>query len=365
MPLAGRRLELARAAYREISLYAPDRSPCAIDLSDNTNLFGAPPAALVTVRETAESVVTRYPSLYTPDLKVALAAYARTDPAEIVTGCGSDDVLDSAIRAVTEPGDLIAMPDPSFAMIPIFARMNGLRSISIPLRPDLDIDADALLATGARVIYVCTPNNPTGTLAGIDAVHRIIDGAPGVVIIDEAYAEFAGDGFIADAPRHEHVLVVRTFSKAFGLAGLRIGYAAGNAALVAEVEKSRGPYKVNALAEGAAAAALTYDGEWVRRHIAEAIANRARLVTELQALGVIALPSQANFVLIPVAGAVAIAAALRRRGIAVRPMADLPLIGDALRISIGPWWMMEAFVERFRETLASASGPINPARRSP
>src|SRR5687767_14446250 len=176
-------LDLARAAYREISLYAPDRSPCTVDLSDNTNLFGVPPAALLQLRDSEQSTISRYPSLYAAGLKAALAAYRGVDPSEIVTGCGSDDVLDSAIRAFAEPGDLVAHCEPSFAMIPIFARMNGVRATGVPLLPSYDIDAEALLATGARIIYICSPNNPTGTSASHASIRRVLDEAPGLVIV--------------------------------------------------------------------------------------------------------------------------------------------------------------------------------------
>lgn len=344
-------LDLARASYREISLYAPDRSPCAIDLSDNTNLFGVPPTALAVIRGAPESAITRYPTLYAGGLKAALARHIGVDATEIVTACGSDDVLDSAIRAFAEPGESIAMPQPSFAMIPIFARMNGLNPIEIPLLPNLDIDAAGLLATGARVIYVCSPNNPTGTEASIDAINRLITEAPGLVILDEAYAEFAGRGWITAAPRHARLLVVRTMSKAFGLAGLRIGYAVGSAALVAEVEKSRGPYKVNALAERAATAAVESDAAWIAAHVSEAVAIRERLAVALRALGLDPIPSASNFVLVPVRDAVSIGAAMRASGVAVRPMPALAVIGDALRISVGPWAMMERAIESLRAAI--------------
>ena len=347
-PAAPTPRELARAAYRDISPYAPDRSPCAVDLSDNTNLFGVPPAALALLRGASESTISRYPTLYAGGLKAALASYTGVNPSEIVTGCGSDDVLDSAIRAVSEPGDTIAMSDPSFAMIPIFARMNALRPVEVPLRPDLDIDADRLLKTGAHIIYICSPNNPTGTRASDKAVRRILNEAQGLVILDEAYAEFAGAGYVSEAPRHDRLLVVRTLSKAFGLAGLRIGYAAGSAGLVAEVEKSRGPYKVSSLAEGAATAALTEDRPWVEAHIGEALRIRERLAAELRAMGLEPIPSEANFVLVPVRGAAAIGAAMRRSGVAVRPMPALPVIGDALRISIGPWPMLQIALDALR-----------------
>ena len=344
-------LEMARASYREISLYAPDRSPCAIDLSDNTNLFGVPPTALSILRNAAESAFTRYPTLYAGGLKEALARYVGVDASQVVTGCGSDDVLDSAIRAFAEPGESVAMPQPSFAMIPIFARMNGLTPVEVPLLPNLDIDAEALLATGARVIYVCSPNNPTGTQASIEAIGRLVAEAPGLVILDEAYAEFAGRSWVGSAPGHPRVLVVRTMSKAFGLAGLRVGYAVGAPPLVAEVEKSRGPYKVNALAERAATAAVESDTEWVSARIEEAVMNRERFAGALREIGLDPIPSVSNFILVPVEDAAAIGGAMRAAGVAVRPMPGLPVVGDALRISIGPWSMMEPALEALRAVI--------------
>ena len=352
MPTA---VDLAREAYRAISLYAPNREPCAIDLSDNTNLWGVPPAAERAIREAAVATVTRYPALYAGELKRALAAYVGAEASNVVTGCGSDDVLDSAIRAFAEPGERVAFPEPSFAMIPIFARMNGLVPAPVRLTERHDVDADATLATDAKVIYVCSPNNPTGTLASRAAIERIVEHAPGVVILDEAYAEFAPASNVDLALSGERVLVVRTMSKAFGLAGLRVGYAVGAPALVAEVEKSRGPFKVNAVAERAAVAALTDDLPWVREHVALAVELRARLVGKLRRMGLAPLPSAANFVLVPVPDAARVAQAMRASGVAVRPFPALPGIGDALRISIGPWEMVERCLAALRETLVPSA----------
>ncbi len=354
-------LDVARASYREISLYAPNRAPARIDLSDNTNLWGVPPAAARAIREAVTGTVTRYPNLYCDTLKGAMAAYLSRpvaggaapsiDAPQIVTGCGSDDVLDSAIRALAEPGDLVAYPDPSFAMIPIFARMNGLRATGVPLVDGTTLDPDAMLATGARIIYLCSPNNPTGNATTREAISAVVDGAPGVVIVDEAYAEFAGWSALDLIATSERVLVTRTLSKAFGLAGLRVGYAAGSPALIAEVEKSRGPYKVNAIAEAAAIAALTEDLPWVLDHVDEAKAVRARLIDALRAIGLAPLPSDANFILVPVPDAPAIATTLRSDGIALRPFTALPTIGHALRIGVGPWTQMEEAVHAIARAL--------------
>ncbi len=347
-------LELARAEYRALSLYAPNRVPCAVDVSDNTNLWGAPPAALRAIRDAENSALTRYPATYAAALKHALAACAGVCPDEIVTGCGSDDVLDSAIRAFAAPGARVAYPEPSFPMLPLFASMNGLAGVSVPLGAQMDIDPDAMLASGARIIYLCSPNNPTGRALSDDAIARIVERAPGVVILDEAYAEYSGDGWLARGPRYGKLLITRTLSKAFGLAGLRVGYATGDAALVAEVEKSRGPYKVSALAERAAIAALAQDRAWVREHIAHVRSNRERLTCALLALGLAPLPSDANFVLVPVVDAPTVAQRLRRCGVGVRPFPALAGVGDAIRITIGPWAMMQTVLDALAEALACA-----------
>ena len=253
------RLALARAIYDGLSLYDPKRAPVELDLTDNTNLWGMPPAAERALRELPVASVTRYPTLYAADLKRALADYVGVTPDMIVTGCGSDDILDSAFRAFGNPGDLVVSPDPSFAMIPIFAQMNALRWQGIAELPGAGMpqpDVDAMLATRARITYLCSPNNPTGALVTRDRIERVIRETSGVVIIDEAYAEFAGVSSIDLIAQSDRVLVIRTLSKAFGLAGLRIGYAVGQPSLVMEVEKSRGPYKVNAVAERVALAAF-------------------------------------------------------------------------------------------------------------
>ncbi|HLL56025.1 MAG TPA: histidinol-phosphate transaminase [Myxococcaceae bacterium] len=352
-PTPGRTLELVRQSYREISLYAPNRAPCAIDLSDNTNLYGVPPTAEKTFREMALPAITRYPLLYAAELKAALSAYCGVDAKHIVTGCGSDDVLDSAVRAFAEPGDTLAYPEPSFAMMPLFAKMNALKGVGVRLKSDFDIDAEGMLATGAKIIYVCSPNNPTGTLASKAALEKVIANAPGVVILDEAYAEFCEQNYLADASRHGRLLVVRTLSKAFGLAGLRIGYAVGTEALVNEVEKSRGPYKVNGVAERTAVAALRHDLGWVKEKVQDSVRNRARLVEALKGLGLTALPSGANFVLVPVPkNAVELDKGMRQRGVAVRPFTHLPGIGEALRISLGPWEQVQAALDALKAVLA-------------
>ena len=342
--------DIWRASYRDIALYAPDRAPCRVDLSDNTNAWGIPPAALHAIAGVGGSVFARYPQLYADGLKLAIASYVGVTPDMIVTGCGSDDVLDSAIRAFVEPGDRVVCPDPTFPMVPLFARMNGAECTPVPLTSDYDADAAAMLEVKARIIYLCSPNNPTGATLQRDTIRTILQRARGdqIVIVDEAYIEYGGESVVTLIRDHPRLLVARTMSKAFGLAGLRVGYAIGMPALVAEVEKSRGPYKVSVVAQAAAVAALGEGIEWVRERVSLTIEGRDRLAKELVERGLSPIDSAANFVLVPLSGATTIARAMRERGVAVRPFENLPRVsealdatnGSALRITIGPWDMM-------------------------
>src|SRR5207244_2519492 len=214
-----------------------------------------------------EDVVSRYPVAYEPALAAALADHVGVSADMIACGCGSDDVLDSAIRAFARPGEVLCLPDPSFSMIPVFARTNGLVPVAIPLTDSLNVDVDAIVATGPRIIYLCTPNNPTGGALSRETVERIVERAPGLVIIDQAYVEFGGDNFVDLASTGRPVLVTPTMSKAFGLAGLRVGYGVGAPELIVEILKARGPYKVSSLAERAAIATLKKDRAWVTDRI--------------------------------------------------------------------------------------------------
>ena len=333
----------AAEAWRGATAGAPAVAgrPGAIDLSDNTNLWGTPPAAACALRSAPSGDVARYPAVQAAGLVGALAEYLGVGPDRIVTGCGSDDVLDSAMRALGEPGDAVAYLDPPFTMIPVFARLNRLVPIGVAPAGSADVDAKALLGTGARIIYLCSPNNPTGGMLDRAVIERIVAGAPGYVILDEAYAEYCGVSAVDLTRTAPRLLVTRTMSKAFGLAGLRIGYATGAPDLVAAVAASRGPYKVNALAERAAAAALSGDLAWVGARVAEVTELRARLGCELRRAGLEPLESAANFVLVPVAGGSAVAGRMRARGVTVRCFEALPGIGDALRITVGPWPMLE------------------------
>jgi histidinol-phosphate aminotransferase len=331
--------ELPRDGFDTIPIYRTGAA-VEVNLADNTNLWGTPPHAAAALRAGLD--VAEYPDLYGQSLKETVAVQAGIDTSCVVTGNGSDDILDCAIRAFAAQGDTIAHPDPTFVMLPVFGRINGVTPVAVPLTASHTMDVDALLATGARIIYLCQPNNPTGTSTPAADIRRVIAEAPGLVILDEAYVEFSGDpGLIAEAPSLGRVVVARTLSKAYGLAGLRVGYGVASPEITATIERSRGPYKLNALAERAAVAAMTLDHDWVVARAADAVVNRDRFAAELATRGLVALPSATNFLCVPTARAAEYAEAARARGVGIRAFASLPGIGGALRITAGPWAMME------------------------
>jgi histidinol-phosphate/aromatic aminotransferase/cobyric acid decarboxylase-like protein len=376
-----------RPDYRELTRYGFDRTPVALDLSDNTNQWGTHPAALKVLRGADTNALARYPGLYADNLRIAAATRLGVPEPCIATGCGSDDVLDCAYRAAGGgPGDFVALASPTFSMAGPLARMNGMEARSVPWSDAL-VDPARLLEGGPSLVYVCRPNNPTGAVAPTEWVGELLSAAESLrggatrrgrngqegsrsggplIVLDEAYVDFGGDTYADFAARIPGLLVTRTLSKAFGLAGLRIGYAVGTPETILEVEKARGPYKVSRVAAEAGAAALRDAEGWVERTVAECVANRRRTEEELARRGLEPIPSGANFVLFraPTGDAHADASGIRERGVAARPFAaGMPDGGDGLRVTVAPWLLMERFfraLDGYRE-----SRTTGPARREP
>lgn len=342
------RIELPRrATLAPIERYVPTRPPCEIDLTDNTNLFPLPEALTRAFRELDPAKVTRYPHPYVETLRQALAREAQVAVESVVTGCGSDDVLDATLRAFAEPGDVLAYCPPTFGIVPTFGRANGLMPRAVTL------DEDALANSGAKIVYLCSPNNPTGASLPRGFVERLLTKSRALIVLDEAYGEYSTEpSLVPLAATHPRLLVVKTLSKAFALAGLRLGWAVGAPSTIAEVEKTRGPYKVSGVGERAALVMLGEGRGWVASTVTATLDLRTRFEQALKERGFAPLPSAANFVLVPVAQPVdALANRLRERGVSVRGFAGLSGIGDAVRITIGPWPMLERCLSALTEVL--------------
>ena len=332
------------AAIAAMPRYQPDRPPTRVDLSDNTSLWGPPPSVRATLAGLSDAQLSRYPSPNADALCAALGDRHGVDPACIVTGCGSDDVLDSAIRACCDAGSSIAVAVPTFSVVPSFAEVNEVRMAPVELRRDGTVRAADLLAVDADIYYLCSPNNPTGmSVPGAELI-ELLEATDSIVLVDEAYADYADTDAVALTEHHDNLVVVRTLSKAFGLAGLRVGYAVGHPDVVAAISASRGPYKVGALAEAVAIGVLRDDVEWVRARIDEVRELRAAFTTRLASAGFEVLHSDANFVAVLVDDAPGAFARMRDREVLVRAYASLAVFGDLLRITVAPTALLdEAF----------------------
>ncbi len=348
---SGQRVSPGRASLRDVKLYDPMRAPARIDLSANTNLYPEDPGIRSAIAGASPRRIAQYPDVYTSELMRAIADHHGVAPENVVTGCGSDDLIDSAMRAFADPGSTVVYPDPTFGMVRIFTGMNAAIARPIPLRHDLTLDVEGMLNMRAQIQYVCSPNNPTGGGFSPESLLSLSRRCAAVTLLDEAYADFADQDLIAEAAGSDRLVVLRTFSKAFGLAGMRVGYAVGPADLIREIQKSRGPYKVGGIAEAAALYALGRGFERVRSTVEGTKENRDRLSHALGERGFDPLPSSANFLLVPVEGASARdwAALLRTAGVEVRPFGGLPLIGEAIRITIGPWALMAGLLTALDE----------------
>ena len=350
-----------RAQLASVQVY--ERASAArINLGDNTNRWGSAPSAVATLQDAARSAAA-YPEPYAASLKAAVAEYLAVDSASVTTGCGSDGVLDAAIRAFGDPGDRIAIPEPTFPMPAMFARVSSVEPVPLPLDARYQPDVAAIAAARPRIVYLCSPNNPLGTTCADEVIVEIARLTDGVVIVDEAYAEFSGQSVVRLVERVPNLLVTRTMSKAFGLAALRVGYAVGPVDVVREVERCRGPYAVGAPAIAAATAALRYDLPWMTEQVERARAARARLIHALRGRGLAPLASAANFVLVPLDGAKRVAEEMHRAGVGVRAFGALPTVspalaatgGDALRITVAPVHEMDAALDALDRAMSGAT----------
>ncbi len=312
----------------------------AIKLASNENPFGPSPRAVAAIRAALGSLA-RYPDGGGFSLKQALAAKLGVQPGNLTLGNGSNDVLELCARAFASPGDEVIYSQHSFAVYPIAVQSVGAKGVEVPAsRYAHDLDAIARAITPrTRLIYLANPNNPTGTWFNRAALESFLAAVPQhiVVVLDEAYFEYATDADfpngIACLPRHANLVVTRTFSKAYGLAGLRIGYALSSATIADWLNRVRQPFNVNSLALVAAEAALA-DDEFVARTRASNQAGMRLLEGGFTKLGLKYMPSAANFICVEVGDAKTIYERLLRHGVIVRPVESYGLPRH-LRVTVG------------------------------
>jgi len=311
----------------------------AVKLASNENPYGPSPKAMAAMCAAAAGV-HRYPDGDANQLKEAIAAFHRVHRNQVLLGNGSNEVLELLIRAFAGAGNEVIFSRRAFIVYALAAQAAGATPVAVAEVDGLSHDLDAMAAAvneRTRVVCIANPNNPTGTLHGNRALQAFLDQLPRdvIVIIDEAYYEFVADqlGDSVHELSHPGLVISRTFSKAYGLAGCRVGYAIADADITALVNRYREPFNVNLLAQVAAVAALD-DRQWVMARVADSNAERTRLESALQALGVSGGASFCNFVLLRHPQSGEILRRLEDRGIIPRPLVPYDM-ADYLRISVG------------------------------
>jgi histidinol-phosphate aminotransferase len=314
----------------------------AVKLASNENPLGPSPKAMAAARQ-ALGEANWYPDGGSKRLREVLAARYGVRAEEVFVGLGSSEIIDLASRVLLRPGLTGITSEGSFALFAIAIRASGGNLVQTPMRNyTFDLDAIAAAVTPeTRVIYIANPNNPTGTAFGAAEFAVFLKKVPGdvLVVLDEAYTEYAERRDLPKAmeifKEYNNLLTLKTFSKVYGLAGLRIGYGIGHATLVAEMNKLRTPFNVTSVGQAAALAALD-DGEHVRRSVEMNHAERTRLLRELQRVGLRPVTSETNFLFVPLSGmdAKVLCDELLHEGVIVRPLAWMGF-PNAIRISVG------------------------------
>jgi histidinol-phosphate aminotransferase len=332
-----------------------------VRLSANENPYGPPPAALEAARE-GLALAWRYPDEAEDRLREAIAAETGVEPAQVLLGNGSSQILQLAAHSLCGPGTRLVMADPTFESIGGYAEQAGAAVARVPLAAGWAHDLDAMRRAAGEhaVVYLCNPNNPTAGTTPPAAVAAFLESLPpGVfVVADEAYHHYAEGApeyrsVVPLLPRHANLVVLRTFSKIYGMAGLRCGYALARPELVERLRQRQPWDSVNAVALAAARACL---GE--KRHVeagrARNQATRAWVSAELERQGLRVLPSLANFFMVDLGRDVApVIAALRSQGVQVGRR--FPALGNCLRVTIGRDEDMQVFLAALRRTLAAAA----------
>ncbi|HYC54958.1 MAG TPA: histidinol-phosphate transaminase [Candidatus Binatia bacterium] len=329
----------------------------SIKIASNENALGPSPRALAAVRE-AIAGIHRYPDGGAVVLTEKLAGKLGLDPRRIVFGNGSNEILELACRMLAGPGDEIVFSADAFLVYPLVTIAVGATPVKVAPRAfdhDLDAIGDAISAA-TRVVFLANPNNPTGTIFRRHAWERFLGRVPEniAIVLDEAYFEFVEDTEYPSGLRyldaHPGLVVSRTFSKIYGLAGLRIGYGVGSLEMIDGLARLRQPFNVNLLAQAAATAALD-DEEHVAASRALVRESRRRWGAALESMGIEYVPSQANFLLVRVGAGAAVTDALVRRGIIVRPM-DAYGFPDHVRITFSTPAEDARAIEGLRAVLA-------------
>ncbi len=302
---------------------------------------------------------SRYPDFVPDQLRARLAEFAGWHKDGVLVGNGSNELLQATLLVLVKDRTPVVIPSPTFTVYSLISRILGARVIHVPLNDDMSYNVDDLIArseeAGAKLLIVCTPNNPTGTLLEEEALKRILDHFTGHVLIDEAYFEFCGKTGLKFLDSYPRLVITRTFSKAMGMAGLRVGYLMAHPDLAAQISKAKLPYNINQFSLTAAEVALD-NRDRFHPAIAAILSERERLGAELRSIpGIRVFPTSANFHLfeLPVPPRL-VFNDLYRQGVLIRDVSSYPMLSRCLRVTVGKREENDRFLAALRESVEKA-----------
>jgi len=348
---------LVRPEIQALHAYHVPPAEGMLKLDAMENPYPLPPGLRDEIaRQVADAQINRYPDPAAQQLKADIARVSRLPSGmEVLLGNGSDEIIQLLAMAVAKPGAVLLSVEPSFVMYRMIATFTGMRYVGVPLTADFALDLPAMLEAIEReqpaLVFLAYPNNPTGNLFDAGTVRRIIEAAPGLVVVDEAYYAFASDSFIGQLGRYDNLLVMRTFSK-LGMAGLRLGFLVGPARWLEQLEKLRLPYNVGVLPQCVARILLAHH-DVLLAQAASIRQARVQMMAALAAMaGVRAYPSEANFILFRLAKATQVFEGLKRRGVLIKNLdGGHPALSGCLRVTVGSPQENAQFLAALQDTI--------------
>jgi len=343
----------ARTCVSAAEGYVPGEQPVGDDyvkLNTNENPYPPSPRVLEALRTASAPEVRLYPQPTADLLRDKLAEVYRCAPDQVIVTNGMDELLNLVIRTYVELDDRVVLTYPTYVLYETLVRLHGASAVSLELEPDFSLP-DSIFDTSGKLLLLSRPNSPTGTVFDKGRVAHLAGGFGGLVAIDEAYVDFAGDDCLTFAQQFDNVIVMRTFSKSFSLAGLRVGFGVANRDVVNELMKVKDSYNVSALSQIAARAAVE-DCQYMRQNVDKIRRTRQRLTVELESLGLQVAPSQANFVLASPDGyplsAAEIYTRLKERKILVRYL-SMRRLDNSIRITVGTDEEVDCLLKALRD----------------
>jgi histidinol-phosphate aminotransferase len=350
-------LSSIKPAVRQTQAYTLKHLQARVKINQNENPFDMPEKIKGAVAQVvSRKPWCRYPAFVPVELTERLAGFAGWKSDGILVGNGSNELIEAILMVTVEPGMWVTIPQPTFTLYKLLTTILGGECREVYLTPDLDFDVPKLIeaAQQTNLTILCSPNNPTGSLLSQSDLRSILRAAKGLVVLDEAYHEFSRQTVVPLLQEFEHLVVLRTFSKAMAMAGLRVGYLLAHPLLVEQISKAKLPYNLNVFSMAAAEAAIEHF-DLLKPQIELLIQERGRVYQELQRIDCVKpYPSQANFIAFRVDAAAAdVFTALYAEGVLVRDISRYPMLDKFLRVSIGTPAENEQFLAALKKFVRS------------